>query len=102
MLEKQAAADLAYAHARTSRFSSFRIFVGGLVRSTCWNSLLSAPALVAFREKQSQCLWRSGNYEDCLAKLAKLPMNAAVLALAVQCLVEVPRAEKWPGAYTVL
>ena len=38
-------------------------------------------------------MWRSGNYEDCLAKLAKLPMNAAVLALAVQCLVEVPRAE---------
>ena len=36
-----------------------------------------------------------------MAKLAKLPMNAAVLALAVQCLVEVPRAEKWPGAYRV-
>jgi len=52
---------------------------------------LRAHSGSALLEKQAAADLASGNYEDCLAKLAKLPMNAAVLALAVQCLVEANR-----------
>merc|ERR1719199_784482 len=42
-------------------------------------------------EKQASADLASGNYADCLSKIAQLPLTAALLGMAVQALVEAKR-----------
>jgi len=48
-------------------------------------------------DKQAQADLASGNYQDALTKFATLPMTAAVLGMAVQCLVEMKRVGEVPA-----
>jgi len=53
---------------------------------------LFAKTDYALLEKQAAADLSSGNYDDALKKIASIPATAALLGLAVQCLVEAKRA----------